>query len=137
VRALATSAIVLSALLPALSCSRGPIVPDREIGPGEAVALSVGQSATIRGSAVRLRVASIADSRCPSDVRCVWAGEGIVVLVLTGGDVDRIDTLHIGRQPAATSYGGRRIELRDLQPAPRTADDRAEKVATIAVSELP
>jgi hypothetical protein len=118
----------------ASACPRAGFLPAREVGPGEAATLAVGHSAAIRGTGVRFRLDAISDSRCPSDVRCVSAGDATAVLTFTGAGAGRTDTLHLIREPRVTSYGGYRIELLDIQPPPRSGQDSQPREATIAVA---
>jgi hypothetical protein len=60
-----------------------------------------------------------ADSRCPTSVMCVWAGDGHVVLgVGVGmGPSDRVH-LHTTLDPRAADVSRYRITLLDLMPYP-------------------
>jgi hypothetical protein len=126
--------LLLAVVVLASACPRAGFLPAREVGPGEAARLAVGHSAAIRGTGVRLRLDAISDSRCPADVRCISAGDATAVLTFTGAAAVRTDTVHLLREPRATSYGGYRIELMDIQPAPRSAQDSGPKEATIAIA---
>jgi hypothetical protein len=125
--------LLLSVILVVTACPRAGFLPARDIGPGEAATLAVGHSAVIRGTDVRFRVDGISDSRCPADVRCVWAGDAIAVLTLTGAGASRTDTLHLTRAPRTATYGGHVLELMDIQPVPRTPQDGTPRMATVAV----
>jgi hypothetical protein len=117
-----------------LACRGAALSPAQEIVPGEPVQLTAGQSATVRGTPVRLRLDAISDSRCPSDVQCVWAGEAATVLTLTGAGDTRTDTLKLKNTPQTVTYGDYRITLLDVQPKPHTQQDPALKSATLTVS---
>jgi hypothetical protein len=55
-------------------------------GLGQKFTLRVGQSASIDGEGLTLRFdAVLSDSRCPSDVQCIRAGEAEVRLITTQG----------------------------------------------------
>jgi hypothetical protein len=124
-------------LLVVASCHRAGFLPAREVGPGDAAQLAVGHSAAIRETGVRFRVDDISDSRCPVDVRCISAGDVVVVVSFTGSGAGRTDTLHLMRAPRVTTYGRNQIELLDVQPAPRSVDDRTPRIATLAVTDRP
>jgi len=66
---------------------------------------------------VVLTVMSIADSRCPSDVTCVSAGDAVVALKLGDAQADTLHTMATLRH--TTSYAGHQIELVDVRPYPR------------------
>lgn len=59
------------------------------------------------------------DSRCPSDVTCVWSGDATVVLDVTVGRVAwTAAQVHTHVEPRATDYREYRITLVDLSPVP-------------------
>ncbi len=65
----ATFAIIFSAL----SCGDTEIIKARL---DEEFALAIGQRASITGEDLEIKFKDVTgDSRCPSDVTCVWAGE--------------------------------------------------------------
>jgi hypothetical protein len=76
------------------------------MAPGDMAALPGGD---------RLRyVAVTADSRCPPDVRCVWAGEATVAFdVVPAGGMPRRIELVLPRAPVAEA-GAWRIQLLGL-----------------------
>ena len=74
------------------------------------------QSVTVAPGAV-LTYDSVADSRCPPDVRCVMAGKVVYSFTLTLGQAVE----HFTLSPAAPAYtsaalGGTRITLADAAP---------------------
>jgi hypothetical protein len=81
----------------------------------------------------------IADSRCPKDVLCIWAGAAAADVQLqdsTGVTVSR--TLWLGNL-VNVPMGGKtyRLTLKDITPYPRISDlNPAEKEARILVSVL-
>jgi hypothetical protein len=46
------------------------------------IQLAPGQSAVFKDENLKVQVVDIADSRCPSDVTCLWAGEALVRLTI-------------------------------------------------------
>lgn len=107
----------------------GPVL---RISPPEDVELAVGQSVNVSlagGGPTDLTVtfeAVTGDSRCPSDVVCIWAGDAAVRLRLAGeatGDlVLHTPTETIG--PRTGSAGRFRVELLALTPDPNTTRTR-------------
>jgi hypothetical protein len=62
--------------------------PD-QVSPGEEFTLSIGQSALIPGENLNVKfVEVVADSRCPRDVTCIWAGEVSCLIEITRGSLD-------------------------------------------------
>lgn len=109
-----------------------------DVQPGEPFQLKVGQAAVVPDSSLALRFEAVTqDSRCPQDVTCIWAGDGVVRLQLrTPADSSTAD-LHTNPGVGATSVraGAWTIELVSLSPAPR-ANQRipsSDYVATLQV----
>ena len=87
----------------------------------------------VTGTPVTLTVVSIADSRCPSDVTCITAGDAVVALLLRG-DGERADTLHTssaGRH--VTTFAGHQVELVDVRPYPRSTPQTVVQTAVLRV----
>ncbi len=82
------------------------------------VTLLPGETAAL-GRSTSLRYDTVADSRCPTDVRCVWAGMIAYQLILSSArGLDRF-TLHQDA-PAAT-IRGLRVAIGTAAPPPRGA----------------
>ena len=80
----------------------------------------------------------VEDSRCPTDVDCIWAGNAkIKVRVTKNGrsKVLELDTLTRGMTP---SYGNYRLKLKALTPEPRSniRINRNGYKATIEVTKI-
>jgi hypothetical protein len=79
------------------------------------------------------------DSRCPTDVECVWQGNAAVVLKLTAGSGPAFTmTLNTGVPSDTGEYAGYRIQLTDLNPKPVStrAIQRAEYRATLHIEAI-
>src|ERR1041384_6590460 len=62
---------------------------------GQEFELRIGQRAVIRKTNLTLRFVTVPeDSRCPSDVTCVWAGNARVELLVTNGRRTKSMTLN-------------------------------------------
>jgi hypothetical protein len=81
--------------------------------------LRVGDTVQIDGSGAALTFKAVQrDSRCPKDVRCIRAGEAVVVLELRGGSGET-SALTFDVPPgggASQSQRGYRIEILSLDP---------------------
>ncbi len=104
------------------ACGGGPDRIAGHVAGGE-VWLAVGQEHAVAGTVLTLGFTDVpADSRCPSRVQCVWAGEATVTLGLRAGDrgPEHPVTLHTpaGSGPAVDTVLGVRLELLDLTPYP-------------------
>jgi len=79
------------------------------------------------------------DSRCPTDVQCVWAGNGVVDLAIRGslGDVEhvRLNTLE---EPRSLTRHGLEIRLMELLPYPVSTGsiDPADYVVELEVEPV-
>ena len=103
--------------------------------------LKAGQRVNLKGTSLRIKFLAVeTDSRCPSDVNCVWAGNAAVQFQLTNGRGNKTVTLNTGRGGAFVSeveYKGYKVKLVDLSPYPRS--DRkvgaSDYAATLFVSK--
>ena len=80
----ALSCLVLLASVGVLAAS--PHTNLDVVRPGREFKLRAGQQVTVKGTKLRIRLIAVEnDSRCPSDVTCVWAGNAAVQLQLSTG----------------------------------------------------
>jgi hypothetical protein len=103
--------------LPAAACSgRPPSVVTTTFTRDTLVTLRVGDEVPV-GDQRSIRFAAVAeDSRCPADVRCVWAGDARALFLLSrGGSVE----LHTGVEPRSATIDGDTVTLRAVHPEPR------------------
>jgi hypothetical protein len=111
------------AIVAALSgcASMEPTVPAE---PGVAFSLPVGKTAAINGSGTRIMFRQVReDSRCPTDVTCVWAGDAkIEVTVLRNGSPDDTKVLGLNPPNNETTSGDLQIRFVGLIPVPRQSD---------------
>jgi hypothetical protein len=83
--------------------------------------LAPGQAAVVDGGALNVTFDKVAeDSRCPSDVQCVWAGDGAVAMTVIPAGAPRYPvTLHTTLTPKAVNSGPYQITLVGLKPYPK------------------
>jgi len=100
-----------------------------EAGLGQEFVLGGGQQVAIRGTDLRLRFTDVLeDSRCPTDVECFWTGQARIA-VDAGLGQDTPTSLEFNTNPApgqgklTNDLGGYTIELKSLDPYPKTPDD--------------
>lgn len=76
------------------------------------------------------------DSRCPSDVECVWSGDAEVNFIFRTKSTDHPITLHTDLTPKDTLIGDYNITLIKLDPYPVSTSviPQADYKATIIVS---
>jgi len=108
-----------------VACDDEPAGPK----PGEAFTLAVGQRASLDAVHTSVRFLAVSeDSRCPSQVQCVWAGDGAVVLEIAPAEGDAAeDTLHTNPEsgPGAVVLAGYELKLLRLDPYPDTPGEIA------------
>ena len=101
-------------------------------------ALRVGQRATVAGAGVNVRFEEVAsDSRCPSDVQCVWAGNAVVRAVLSQDRKAFGAELNTGTEPRSVRYLDYDVALVSLAPQPAaqgSAIPPSQYVATFRVT---
>ncbi|HEY1035352.1 MAG TPA: hypothetical protein VGE09_10245 [Pseudoxanthomonas sp.] len=109
---------LLTACTPTSAARNDPAPADRS------VTLAWQQEATVDGLSVQF--VGYRDSRCPSDVTCVWAGEAQVFVWVSGPGIEP----HVVSLPwrgggeqrpqDADRIGARTLWLEALEPRPRT-----------------
>ena len=106
------------------SCGKVPAGPSSDPIPvGREFTLAVGQSTLVDGSALRLTLMAVTDdSRCPTDVQCVWEGDARVSVTVASTDLPRTSyELHTsGRFAQEAAHGLYRVRLVQLHPTPRS-----------------
>jgi len=89
----------------------------------EPFVLKPGQAATVQGAGLTVTFDAVEqDSRCPVDVACVWEGDATVkVSIVQPPREKQVFELHTaGSLSRRVTYGDFELELRDLQPRPRS-----------------
>src|SRR6476620_783868 len=100
-----------------------------ETGLDQEFCLHGGQEATISGENLRLRFTDVLeDSRCPTEVECFWTGQArIAVAVEPAGRAATTADFNTNPAPGqnvqTVEVDGYTIELKSLDPYPRTPDD--------------
>ena len=114
--------------------------PDAGADVETLVNVHIGESATAPKSTVTITFTAVGDdSRCPTNVTCVWAGDAAVTLrVQPAKGTAEVVTLHTGLANARTATAaGLRLRLESLEPRPTFGKgiDRSAYVATIAIAK--
>ena len=105
----------------ALACSSATdptLSPDFSAKIGDPIQLHVGEAVEVAGGWTIGFSAVLSDSRCPSSVTCVWAGDGAVELMVRHGGTVVVDTLHTSLDPKGVTHESVVIQLTDLTPHP-------------------
>ena len=106
----------------------------------ETVTLKRGQQRSAANGEVILKFISVVeDSRCPTDVDCIWAGNAKIEVLITdkrGGSKKVIINTTTG--PAGDQHNGWAIYLTSLTPSPKTGKKISQRSyrATFNVTRL-
>jgi uncharacterized lipoprotein NlpE involved in copper resistance len=123
--------IVIAALVLALLGCQGQAAQADPIESGldQEFVLHGGQEVTIRGADLRLRFTDVLeDSRCPTQVECVWTGQARIAVVAEQGQ-GAPTTVEFNTNPApgqnkqTVEVGDYMVELKALDPYPQTPTD--------------
>ena len=109
---------------------------------GRSFTLKAGRQVTLQGGKLRIKFAAVEeDSRCPSDVTCVWAGNASVRLEVSARGKDNqnltLSTGHGATFVSEREYHGYKVRLVALNPYPRSTQHIApgDYVATLLVTK--
>jgi hypothetical protein len=109
---------------------------------GREFTIKVGRTVTLKGETLRLRFVKVAaDSRCPTGVECVWAGNAEVLIEVSAGGARSRKTLSLntnagqGRAGEA-AYRRYTVKLVGLSPYPSSTRKirQGQYVATLLVT---
>lgn len=107
---------------------------------GATFSLPLGETVVLRGTGAKIKFVRVReDSRCPTDVVCVWAGDAKIELLLSReGSPNESRIMSLSTPDNETSWGNLRVRFVGLAPVPRQSDGDAPRayVAALAVSQL-
>jgi hypothetical protein len=93
---------------------------------GREFKIKVGRTLTFRGEVLRLRFVKVtSDSRCPTGVECVWAGNAEVLIEVSAGGARGKRTLSLNTnagqgRAAEDTYRRYTVKLVGLSPYPQS-----------------
>lgn len=99
----------------------------------QVLSLREGESAAVPGGVV-VRLLALQDSRCPSDVVCVTAGDVVIALEFSDAGKTRTDTLRLHMPPRSADYDGLHFEPTDVTPYPDTRIPAPKKTLNLRVT---
>jgi hypothetical protein len=98
------------------------------------VKLSANKQAVDAGSKLTFKLIEVKDTRCPTDVDCVWAGNAIVKLsIAKGKSAAKMFELNTGLEPNVILFQGYSITLKDLSPTLKSTDT-SPKIYTVKLN---
>jgi hypothetical protein len=105
---------------------------------GQPFDLKVGESVAVGDAGLKITFSKVAaDSRCPIDVVCVWAGDAEVALRAEASGRSGAVSVHTLLEPRVGSFGSYKIELVQLTPTRRASQQVPAKdyVARLVVNK--
>ncbi|ABB57684.1 hypothetical protein [Synechococcus elongatus] len=92
--------------------------------------IPLGKTITATPSNLTIQYRSlVADSRCPTGARCVWAGDAEVVLAIAGKDY----SFHTTLEPQSHVFGRYRVRLTQVDPYPSLNPQPNSKPAAVTI----
>lgn len=92
------------------------------VAPNYTIIVAEGQPVELREESLKVELKAVKDGRCPSGVRCIWAGHAAVTLQVTK-EGSPSETVIIGTEappamklPLEATYGDYRLSLVSLEP---------------------
>ncbi|MDA0815776.1 MAG: hypothetical protein O2924_04305 [Chloroflexi bacterium] len=123
---LAASAMWLSSPGRASTIESRPALPHRvEMQPGDRALLADRQYIEFAGI--------VEDSRCPTDVSCIWQGRAVVEVEVAG---ESVLVTFIGGDSVSEPAAGYLVAVDDVQPYPRASQptEQDDYVVTVTVT---
>lgn len=85
--------------------------------------LKINQTAYLASEDLTIHLREINDSRCPSDVVCVWAGEALAKIEIGKGGTGALLMMRLEEHPQAVEFlDAYTMELISVDPYPSTAN---------------
>jgi hypothetical protein len=121
-----------------------PLIDDDHLPAlGSQFKLKVNQTTALKSDNIKVKLLNVTDdSRCPSDVECIWAGQVSVLVNVTKDDVKLGDvTLTLGAgnpELAVKKVGDYIVEVIEVNPYPISTHTIAlsEYIVTLKVSKI-
>lgn len=126
-------------LLPLVTFSAVPPRKVRRAPLGQEFKLKVGEQVVIREAGLKITFSAVAeDSRCPTGVNCIWAGNGRIIVKVSKGRKTADVQLNTGVEPKEGRFHDYAVRLVELNPYPHKEGipiKRSVYVATLVVSK--
>lgn len=105
-------------------CASGGVGSPTTPSVNEEFTLAPGQTAAVTGTPLRITFETVRDdSRCPTDVTCIWEGDATVVLRIVADSEEATREVHTnegGERSRKVPAGDYVVSLVRLDPAPRS-----------------
>ena len=85
------------------------------------VSVKVDQEKFVPGTRIKVKfIEVVEDGRCPTDVRCIWAGNAKAKFQFSKGSDTEVVELNTTLNPQTFEFGGYTFRLTGLLPRPRS-----------------
>lgn len=102
---------------------KGCTTPSSEASLGSDFILAVGQTVHLTGTSTTITFEAVPqDSRCPTNVQCVWAGNAEVRLRIATGATHADASVNTGVEPHGVATAEVQVDLLEVTPAPVAGD---------------
>ena len=93
----------------------------KEVALSREFQLKVGQEVLVKEAGIKVSLnAIVEDSRCPTGVQCIWAGNGKVSVKLSKAKTEAVSVeLNTSAGPRSSTYQGYDVKLVGLDPYPK------------------
>lgn len=109
-----------------------------EVANGDTVTVRMSAGTTAQVDGIEIVFVDVTeDSRCPTDVQCVWEGNGRITLRLTAGAETRTVSLNTATEPLSVAFAGRTFRIGDLEPLPRTDREIPQRDYRVLLALVP
>lgn len=107
----------------------------KAVAPGQEFKLKVGQEMKVKDAGIKVNLKGIVeDSRCPTGVQCIWAGNGKVSVELSKEKNQSTSVeLNTSAGPKSSTYQGYEIRLVSLDPYPKNGVTMAKDAYVVTL----
>jgi hypothetical protein len=109
----------------------------REVALSHEFKLKAGQEVLVKEAGIKVSLDEVLeDSRCPTGVKCIWAGNGKVRVKVSKAKGEAVSVeLNTSAGPQSSTYEGYEVKLMRLDPYPRNGSTigKDDYVATLMV----
>ena len=114
------AAVILASCATPPAAATGASSPEIQVDRVSQFELHVGETARVRDEGVAIRFVGVGeDSRCPSDVKCVWAGNAALRFSLVSAEGRETEQkLNTTLEPRSVTTPSYRLTLVSLNPVP-------------------
>lgn len=110
-------------------------IKDKDVALSKEFKLKVGEVARVSGAGIKVSLNGVVeDSRCPTGVQCIWAGNGKVSVRLSKDKGEAVSVeLNTSAGPKSSTYGEYKVKLVSLDPYPKDGVTTAKNAYVVTL----